>query len=259
MILLYHGPDAWRRRSALRAREAAFRAKYPDAPRATFDAENPKEWEALQSFVAAPPLWGRALWASVQHMSEREPKEAESLLRLAEEEKSIVLALEGEDKPTAKWKKRLSGKTTEEKSFEILEGASYRSYLKDEAVREAIAIDDAALDLLAASYPKDTWGAMMELQTLKSLGRAVTKKDIESRVSEKGTASFFALLFGLRSQKSGDRLRAYALALQSGEPVEKLFHIMAYQKGNAARYAAYDVAVKSGTLGYEEAFLDALL
>ncbi len=257
MFIVLRGPDDYRR--AIRKQEliAGFRKKYPAAEVRVFDAASDEVADALAIFFASSSLFAAKKMGIVENLEEAGKAVATVLKSIVGREDDVVLVplrkkAEGFDFLEKK------GATVE--LFDYPEGAAWKQFVAREAKQAGIALDAGAAALLADYYAKNTWGLVTELQKLAGLGKkTITEKDLA--VSELELAlNYWAVMNGLKSGNPGARLASLEELLRENEPAGKIFNmISAMWPERVASFAAYDVAIKTGKLEYEEALLDLAL
>jgi DNA polymerase III delta subunit len=270
MIILLHGPDAYRRSAKRRDIVREFKAKHPMSQTLTVDIEeDAKEFRGrLGEATHTRSMFDPAELFLLDRAYDMEKKDLTELILPYAASPSFVFLLSEDTKPTKPFetflKKVEAGAEGTKKAvmiqeFEYPEGAAWATFIKKAAEAEGFELSPDALTFLAGIYAKDTWGLMTELAKLGGLAKKkIERKDIELADAPE-IPNFFAMLGALQSPRPAERLSVLAKLLGSGEPAAKIFHILSYQGANPMRFAKYDAAVKSGKFEYEEALLDALL
>ena len=264
MIILLHGPDAYRLSAKRRDIVREFRAKHPMSQ--TVEVEGEGEAAGRDGFrthlaesLRTSSMFDPAKLILIHHVYELEKKDLTELIQPYAASPSFVFLMADDKKPPKPFETFLKKFSALVQEFEYLEGAAWATFVKKSAAAEGITLASEALKFLAATYEKDTWGLMTELAKLSNLGKkTIERTDIEF-ADTPALPNFFAMLGALQSPRPAERLSVLAQLLASGEPAAKIFHILAYQGANPMRFAKYDAAVKSGKFEYEEALLDALV
>lgn len=264
MIIALYGPDTFRREEKKREIVREFVAKHPLAQVITIDVADETSRNQLREFGGTRSLFDPAAFIVLQNAYELGKKDVTEFLIPHLEAAGLVYLFSEDTKPPKPFEAIF--KATDPKSkalisqeFEHLEGAAWKTFITKRAALLEVEFAPEALQFLAHTYEKDTWGLVTEMEKLSCLGKKVVgMEDIEGSDAPEAP-NFFGMLSALKSPRAKDRLAMLAKLNALGEPAAKLFHILAYQGENPMRFAKYDFAVKSGKLEYEEALLDALL
>jgi DNA polymerase III delta subunit len=194
----------------------------------------------------------------LENAFEAEPKKLVPLLSIFLESKDNGLLISEEKKPV-KALGILLKKPVVAEELEELKGVAWTNFVRQEAKKLSLAIDDDALEFLAAAHEGDSWSLMTELQRLATAPGKVTKKSLEATGLEL-EKNFFALVQTLRAPTVSQRLGALQVLLGMNEPAAKVFNILgALWPQKAPQFAAYDQAIKFGRMEYEEALTDLVL
>jgi len=264
MIVFLYGPDDYRRAQKKKEIIAEFRKKHSDLGLGFFDSENQNVLDDLASFARNQSIFEDKKLAVFTNAFEIEDKKlAKALLPLAKEKSTTVLISERE-KPV-KALAFLIQKPPFTQKFENFLGAEWDAFIKREAKNIGLALADDAARFLGAVYQGNSWALVTELQKLAALkiptesagaNVAVHKNDLDAFGLET-TPNYWALLNGLKSYDMRARLSALETLFSINDPAPKIFNIFSAQAGEKLpRMAAYDIAIKSGKLDYEEALLD---
>lgn len=265
MIYFLYGPDSYRRQEKLAELVLAYRKKYANADILFADlADDADAWRAVADFLNQPSMFVDSKVAVVRESGEAEEKKwIEALKAEVKSPKTFVLIADGAAPKRAF--QFLLKKPVRSQEFAALQGAELAAAIKKEAVRFGIELEPEVLKLLArAAAPlkeNALWFAAGELRklALAAPGGRVRAEDLRGELRSDEREEVFVLARAMLSAHSSkERLVALERALaQNAEPAY-LFNSLGFQsRGIAvAALAAYDVAVKSGKLEYEEALLD---
>jgi hypothetical protein len=243
MILYLYGPDSYRRQQRLNWYIEKFKEKHSALTVESFDLENSDELVRLRDFSVAQSLFVDFKFGILNNLDQAEPKELESVFKLATDAKSLTLAISS-DKRLPKEFKALNGKGVTKEDFSDVSEADLMPFIQNEAITRNIKISPAQAKALAQNHNGDTWAIITELDKL-ALGGSLEPLQRQE--------DFFLLLNRI---PRGD-LAALSRLLESEDPA-KIFNILSAQKNPAwkTKMADYDVAIKSGKLDYAEALLE---
>jgi DNA polymerase III delta subunit len=147
--------------------------------------------------------------------------------------------------------------------FENLEGAELLAFTNEQAKKFDLKLGTTAAQFLATVYAGNSWALVTELEKLSAFastkGHAIEKNDLDAFDLE-AAPNYWGLLNGMKSPDGRIRLATLEKLFSIGDPAPKIFNILAAQAGSKTpRMAAYDLAVKSGKMDYEEALVDMVL
>jgi len=254
MLLHLYGPDTYRRNRYLRTHLLLpYQKKYADGQVGFFDIAEEGEIAKLKEFIGTPGLFAKVGLAVVYHPEEarsassgRGEKEFIKFLKTLADDTASTVIVVADKKPTKDFAFLLNGK---EKEFEPLTGLDFLKFLKADAADQGLVVNDAQLKEIGAVYDGDLWSAMTEIQRV-AFGGAVTERARQF--------DFIGLIRTLTGVSRGEqKLKALALLLEYDDAA-KVFNMAAAFAGGAGKVkmADYDIAIKSGKLGYEEALLE---
>ena len=256
MIIFLYGPDEYRRLKKKQLLLAEFRKKHSGLAIRAFDCAGEGVPAALHDFLGNQSIFDPVRLAVLEGALEDPSKELAEDIRSMVGRSDTTLLISEKDAPNKAFRFLLKKPVLFQK-FEHLEGVQWRTFIKQEAAQNGVALDEAALVFFARVYANDTWRLATELAKIGSLGKSTIQKadlvalDVELR------PDFWQLVTGLRSWNTEERLAILEKLFSIGEPAGKIFNILAYQQPEKlATFAAYDTAIKSGKLDYEEALLD---
>ncbi len=289
MIFFLCGPDEYRRARRVREVVGEFRTRHPQAPFARLDmaAAGPapltgqkggaRVFLRFQEFAHTMSMFEPLKMAVLDNVFEDGSKElAAELKQLAPHvELTIVISektmpappfgfLKSVSPPSPRLRRTSSEQATgnREESIRIeefpqLAGVELLSWIRTVAGERDVALTTGAVKFLAEVYSKDTWRLATELDKVSGLTkRTIDVPDLENLGLET-TPDFWGVMNGLKAPVPAKRLATLEYLLSRKEPGQKIFHMIAYQWPDRLEHlAAYDRAVKSGKLDYEEALTD---
>lgn len=257
MILSLIGPDDYRREQRKLYLIEEFRKKYGLHGAERFSATSKEQRDRFHELVFSPSLFAVKRLAIIEDVFECDDKEFIKDLKQAANDQTLWVFI-AERAKTPSVFKFITQKPATYEEFSFLEGEEWKRFILHEAKVRNMQLDPEVVRLLLRLYKDDTWRLVTELDRLASLGHSVRVSDLQIF---DGQSEFN--LWGILSQLRGEsvhRLRALEKIFMSQEPAAKIFNILAAQAGqDTPQFAAYDVAIKSGKLEYEEALLDFVL
>jgi DNA polymerase III delta subunit len=255
MIIFLYGPDSYRRDAKKRFYISEFEKKYSAHGVERVDLEAADGLQALDLAARSRSLFEAAKLIIIENFSEITPKKLKDALEPFFSDKQLNVLLLADKKPV-KALDFLLNKPVTSAAFEHLEGAAWMKFVQASVAENKVDLDPAALNLLARTYEKDSWGLITELQKLAGSEKKLTAADLASLGLEVAP-DFFPLVQSLRSASLGDRFAALARLFHDNEPAAKSFNIIsALWAQKTPQFAAYDRAVKMGKMDYEEALTD---
>ncbi len=270
MITFLYGPDDYRRLQKKKEIVAEFRKKHSALGLGFFDLAAEEALDDFFEFVRSQSIFENAKLAVLENTFELDESKAAKLLKPLITQKNVTILISEKDKPV-KALAFLLAKPSLAQKFENLAGVELRAFIKAEATKAGLNISDAAAEFLGTIYEGNSWALVTELQKLSSFkvssdraavragGTTIDKKDLDALDLE-AAPNYWTLINGLKSYDARIRLSALEKLFAINDPSPKIFNILAAQAGEKIpRMAAYDLAVKSGKLDYEEALLDLIL
>jgi len=257
MIVLLLGPDDYRRDAKRKEIAAEFEKKHSGLGFSRFDLSAEGELERLREFLESQSIFEAAKLASVTGIWDS-PEAAKTLKTFGERAGTTILISAAEKPPKAfDFLKKSKNMLIQE--FPHLSGPAWRKFLRQETDREGAKLSPAALEYLAQAYQNDAWRAVTEIRKIALWDREVERGDLEELDIEL-TPDFWRTVNGLKSPRLSERLMTFERVSLRNEPAAKIFNILAAQwPDRIGRFAAYDLAVKSGRCDYEEALTDLVL
>jgi DNA polymerase III delta subunit len=269
MILVYYGPDDYRREQKIRGVAAEFLVRHPQGALRRFSADSAEDVELFREFSRVQSMFEPVKMALLERAGKSDDagrgettsnvvKILAGELRALAGRKEFTIIFSQKTKPAGPL--AFLAKTTEHiraESFENLQGAARESFIRREAKARNVSLADDALALLAEIYANDSWGLVTELDKLAGAMRPrITARDLEA-MDLRTTPNFWNIMNAFRDRSPATRLAALEELFAEREPAQKIFHLVAYQwPERLDALAAYDRAVKSGKLDYEEVLAD---
>jgi len=256
MIIFLHGPDDYRRERKKKFYTEGFRKKYSNLGLGSFDLAENGSLGKLREFARSQSIFELRKLALVENAFEGESGGAARLFKELIRESKTTAIISGAKKPEDGFEFLLE-KPVLNQRFDFLSGAEWLSYVKLLAKEARVELSPSAAELLAGVYRGNTWGLTTEFQKIASLKTGLVEKRDLGKLGLEVRPDYWSLMGGLRGREVRRRLWALERLFGLGEPTPKIFNILAAGSGaQIPRFAAYDIAVKSGRLDYEEALLD---
>jgi DNA polymerase III delta subunit len=258
MILSLIGPDDYRREKRRRFLVEEFRKKYGLHGVEKFIVSNKEGREKFHELVISPSLFSPKRLAVLEGAFEVEDKDFLSDLKRVSADPTMWVFVSERDKVPAIFKFITKPPATFEE-FPFLESEGWKKFVFEEAKSRGVVFEPEAFRVFLRSYENDTWRMATELDRLSSKGGVIKTKDL-NRLDGQAAFNLWGALTQLRGSILSQRLYTLEKIFMNQEPAAKIFNIMAAQAGGGtARFAEYDVAIKSGKLEYEEVLLDFVL
>lgn len=228
-----------------------------------FNLEEDEAFDSLKNFIKTDSLFDNWKLGVIHRgvMPEKAArKEYVALLKNNLNSKNIILIVLADESP-AKDSLFLLKDPVSRQKFQPLTGADFQNFLQKEAAERGLSFDSESKKWLALVYGGNSWGLITELEKLMFLeNRKITKNTLESHFDIFLPLDFFAALNWMKTSRVlGDRLSVLEeLLARSGDPA-MIFNFLSTLVRTAPakqKMADYDVAIKTGKLGYEEALLD---
>lgn len=262
MIVFLYGPDSYARKNREHFFLAEFEKKYSGLAVGDFDLSEPGIREACVAFMQSSSLFESKKIACIRGLdglSEEDAKRfAKDLSPFVMHPDITILSVTAK-KPTGPFAKFLKNAFKAEE-FPLLSGDAWRAFVAREARAHEVLLAPDALVFLAEAYEGDAWRLVTELQKLSCAAHGrITKADLDAFGIEVNPEFFSRIREFVGPDLSG-RMHALEDLLNGKEDPARIFSTAAYQNRSRLREMAhYDVLVKSGKLGYEEALLFAAL
>lgn len=255
MIIFLYGPDSYRRAQKLKMVVAEYQKKHSHFAVSGCDLS---EEDGFLKFKDA--LSTQSLFDPLQLVVAQNPflidkdliKDFKGLLKNVLESKTVVLILDSNEKPKKEFAFLLE-KPAQEQEFKLLAGEQLENFACKEMSALGLRVPEKLFNGILNLYAADNWSLITELQVASLVGGA--SRELEDGLSDGG--NFFNKILNLTQGQARLTLPALERLLYS-EDSAKVFNILASQVSalEKNKFANYDVAIKSGKLGYEEALLD---
>lgn len=271
MIIFLYGPDDYRREAKKRELVAEFRKKHSGLGLGSFDFSDPPATarherageDALaefRNFVSNQSIFEPVKLAVLTGVFRVQDKKFPEEIKKFSGDKATTLLVSEPDEPSKAFTLLLDKKKCLVQEFPLLKAAAWRTFVKQEAKKLDVELAPAAFEFLAAAYEGDAWRLVTELQKLSLASRGEVKREDLERLDVLLTPDFWGTIQGLKSPNLTRRLATLEGLFARNEPAGKVFNILAYQwPEKLPRFAAYDLAVKSGRCDYEEVLVDLLI
>ena len=255
MIIFLYGPDSYRRFQKQSSIEKAYRDKRGNISDGRFDLDKAGELDRFNNFVINVSMFEDMKLAILDNAYEAiDDKRFRAILKNELESKNVVLLISEDKKPLVKVKFLLD-KPVQSQEFEELTGAKLKTFIKKEAEERSLKLPEKTIEAIQDSFGSDTWTIVTELDKMALNGSPTLRKP---------KADFFMLTNTLKGSRD---IRQKLVALEfilsdRKDDAARVFNSLSYRlnsKQEAATLAAYDVAVKSGKLDYEEVLVDLAL
>lgn len=231
--------------------------------------EDQKGWEKMRAFLEQPSIFSDSKLAVVCETGEVEEKDEKKwigvLKRELETDKTFLIVLDR--KKPKKAFQFLTTSPVRAQEFPELSGATLSAFLKKECeirnlnfLPEAFRLFTEAL--LQGGEPG--WNAIHHLDRLRFLAKknsSIEKKDIEKLLPISITGELFALVKGfMYATDRKTALVALERSLHQADSAYVFNFAASLARGSVLlAFSEYDIAIKSGKLGYEEALADFVL
>jgi len=262
MIIFLYGPDSYARKQREQFFRKEFEKKYSRLACGDFDASVPGTPEAFFIFAQSSSLFESkklALLRGLDELLEDEAKQFAKDITPLVAHTDVTFLVTTSKKPSGPFAKFLKTAFKAEE-FPLLEGKAWHAFVSREAEAHDASLSPDALSFLAEAYEGDSWRIVTELQKLSNAQDEQIQKADLAKFCIEISPEFFSLIRGLTGPGLRERMKALETLLDAQVEPAKIFSIAAYQDRSRLREMAhYDVLVKSGKLGYEEALLDLVL
>jgi DNA polymerase III delta subunit len=259
MIIYLYGPDSYQRGQKLKELIEAYRKKYNQVDMLGVDLEeNPDLWLKAKDFLRQPSLFLENKVLVVKESNIPEEKEWIQALKaeLQNPKTFILISDTGSPKKVFKF---LVEEPTKHQFFGELKGATLTPFLEKEVRRRGLRFEPSAwryFQTYIDSSEEKSWLAVAELDKLRLLvsEKPITINDLKQITPPSLKENSFPFQ-NLISSNIAKRLAALENLFLDKEPPVYIFNALAFRASGqrAVDLAQYDVAIKSGRLGYEEA------
>lgn len=263
MVIFLYGTDSYRRKNKLRELVQNYKNKYEETDLLSIDLEDePESWIRGRDFLGQPSLFLSSKVLIVKEAVSVEEKEWLAVLKKELETQKNFVLISDKKEPPPKFGFLLE-KPSVFQHFPELEGAALDLFLKNEAARRGLDFRSEAYRRLykfIIGRKERSWVAVNELEKLSLLKaeKPISEEDIEKTVRLEDEEDVSEAVGVILSRDSRTRLGFLEKLFLQKEETVRIFNSLAYQaRGeNLKRLSDYDVAVKGGKLGYEEALTD---
>lgn len=261
MIIFLYGADDYRRSERKKFYIEEYKKKHANLGMEIFDLSEGGQFEKFQAFIKNRSIFDPFKMAIIERVFEDSSRDSIAALKslMPSGKETTVLISEGKA-PTKEFSFLLKDPVRAEE-FPSLEGAAWTDFIRGEAKRRGLSLSAPAARFLAEAYQGDSWRLTTELEKLGFLdgGAPIDVQDLE-RFGLELAPNFWFLVNNLRSLDWRQRLASLERMFVEQESGAKIFNILSAQwPEKLPAMAAYDIAVKSGKLEYEEALLDLAL
>lgn len=279
MITFLHGADNYRREQRLRELIRAYKKKYAVFSVNSFDFDEESDILRFKDLCTQQSMFENKKLALIHNaFAIKGSDEAQQILRsAATNEQIIVFISEFTDEVARNPRDRvlvpkdlifLLNKPTFAETFDPLPDAKLAFFVSAEAKKRSIIVSPEAADFLVFALRRDTQLIMNELEKIalyyNEPSRELSRQDVELLIDYLESPDIFAFTNAISKQGPvASRLAPLERLLINQEEPAKIFNIFAknpYIDLSTVRLLAdYDIAIKSGKLDYETAFVDICL
>jgi len=260
MIIFLYGPDSYRSAKRKNWYLAQYIKKHSALGIGRFDFYESEAYSKLEEFIRGRSLFDTFKLVLIDNaFKEDKPKLAELLKSFVNATKDITIILESDKAPLKAFKFLLAPPVIAEE-FPLLAGYDWELFLRKEAKERGLTLSHTAAHFLREAYLGDSWRLTTELDKLVLWQKSEIGVEELEKLGIEIAPNFWSLLNNLRSPDKVRRLNALEIIFASNEPAAKVFNILSAQWPEKAKeFALFDLAVKSGSLDYEEAMLSIAL
>lgn len=260
MIFALIGKDSYRRHERTREIFSAYAEKHGRSSLETFDLADEGALLSFFEFCGTRGLFSPFRMAVLKSLEEVEKSaNLKKILKALQAEKDIIVLI-SEDAITKDFA-FLKQKPNKVEIFECLPREEFIEFLKKEIKTRGVSIETGAVLFLADVFKGNSMGAVNELAKLSFLkGAPISADFLRKEEGLKLPHDFFSLLRGLLGASLPAKLKNLETLLSFNEDPAKIFNVLAYlNMRDIKKFADYDVLIKSGKIGYEEALLEMVL
>lgn len=255
MLIYLHGADTYRRGICEREIRDAYAAKHSAFSVYEFTAASDEGLQKLRDLCAAQSLFTPLKFITLHNLfpvPEGQEKQYKKFFEgLVERADIVAMIVAGAEPPKAFAFLLRDAKTVKE--FPAPTGAAFERFIREEAGRCGTRLTPTLLRELGIAFSGDTWGLVAELQKI-ALGH------VHEATPSNGARDFFGALMALQ-QSTPSRALPLLERLLNSDDEAKLFNVLASRvtPREKARFADYDIAIKSGKMDYALALTDYVL
>ncbi len=279
MITFLHGADDYRREQRLRELVKAYQKKYAVFSTNAFDFDDEDEVLRFRDFCSQQTMFEDKKLALITNaFFIKGSEEAQGILKSAlNNERVIVFISEFTDENNPRARDRvlvpkdllfLLNAPAHAESFDPLPDAKLAFFISSEARKRDILVSPEAADFLVFALRRDTQLIMNELEKIglyyNEPTRELSRQDVEPLVDYLESPDIFAFTNAVtKLGPIATRLTPLERLFINQEEPAKIFNIFAKNPfidlTTIKMLADYDIAIKSGKLDYETAFVDICL
>lgn len=279
MITFLHGADNYRREQRLRELLKAYKKKYAVFSINTFDFDESDDIARFKDFCSQGTMFEDKKLAVIDNVFAIKASDAaQDILKAASTNTSVIAFISQLTDETARNPRDrvlvpkdllfLLNKPVVTETFDPLPDAKLAFFIATEAKKHGINISPEAADFLVFALRRDTQLIMNELEKIalyyNEPERILSRQDVELLVDYLESPDIFAFTNAASKQGpiAGKLAPLERLFINQEEPA-KIFNIFAKNQfidlATVRMLADYDIAIKSGKLDYETAFVDLCL
>ncbi len=279
MITFLHGADTYRREQRLRELLKAYKKKYAVFSVNTFDFDDSDDVGRFKDFCSQQTMFENKKLAVIDNIfSIKGSEEAHHILTSAAANESVIAFISAFTDEVAKNPRDrmlvpkdllfLLNKPVVTELFEPLSDAKLAFFIITEAKKRSILVSPEAADFLVFALRRDTQLIMNELEKValyyNESSRELSRQDVELLIDYLESPDIFAFTNAVSRQGPvASRLTPLERLFINQEEPAKVFNIFAKNPfidlAMVRALADYDIAIKSGKLDYETAFVDLCL
>lgn len=265
MLFCLYGPDSYRRKEKLEHLIQPYKKKYKNADILEIDMKEDEDgWKKVRDFLTQPSIFVDSKVAIVKYATAIEEPEWINTLRSQLKTEKVFTFLSEEEKPTKKFDFLFSS-AVKKMEFQELGGKQLENFIKKKSEQQCLSFEENALRLFTSfitSFENNrSWHIIHELEKLSllELPMPIQKNNLSEYIKIHTHEELFSLAQGIVYEKNiSTRLSSLEKAFLQNEAGAHLFNLVsALVRGSEMLlFADYDVLVKSGKMGYEEALLE---
>lgn len=279
MITFLHGADNYRREQRLRELLRAYKKKYAVFSINTFDFDDSDDVARFKDFCSQRTMFEDKKLAVIGDVfSIKGSEDAQAILKAAATNESVIVFVSEFTDETARNPRDrilvpkdltfLLNKPVATESFDPLPDAKLAFFVTSEAKKRSILVSPEAADFLVFALRRDTQLIMNELEKValyyNDVNRELSRQDVELLIDYIESPDIFAFTNAVSKQGPvASRLAPLERLFINQEEPAKIFNIFAKNPfidlATVRLLADYDIAIKSGKLDYETAFVDLCL
>lgn len=279
MITFLHGADAYRRDQRLRELLRAYKKKYAVFSINTFDFDDESDILRFKDFCSQQTMFENKKLALIDNVfAIKGSEQAQQILKAASTNESVIAFVSEFTDETAKNPRDrvtvpkdllfLLNKPVVTEAFDHLPDAKLAFFILTEAKKHSIIVSPEAADFLVFALRRDTQLIMNELEKValyyNEPSRELSRQDVELLIDYIESPDIFAFTNAISRQGPiASRLAPLERLFINQEEPAKVFNIFAKNQfidlATVRMLADYDIAIKSGKLDYETAFVDLCL